>query len=153
MPSNPPPSTRDVPQPIFPPEDERNLWTALGRGLRCRCPRCGDGRLLVDYLSVRSSCEVCEERLDGHRADDLPPYLTIFLTGKILVPLYVFSEGVVDLGTTAQTVLWSLLALFLAAFLLPRIKGAVVAQQWATRAFGYGEQSDREGTGVEGATR
>ena len=29
------------------------------RGLACRCPRCGKGRLLQGFLTLRPSCEVC----------------------------------------------------------------------------------------------
>ena len=31
----------------------------IGRGLRGRCPRCGDGHLFKGFLSLRPKCEHC----------------------------------------------------------------------------------------------
>ena len=42
---------------------ERPLGPALRRGVMCRCPNCGAGPLLKNYLTVRDHCPVCGE---GH---------------------------------------------------------------------------------------
>lgn len=31
----------------------------LSTGIRCRCPRCGEGPLLKGYLTIRDSCPAC----------------------------------------------------------------------------------------------
>ena len=33
--------------------------SSLSAGLRCRCPRCGEGHLFRGYLEIDSSCEAC----------------------------------------------------------------------------------------------
>jgi uncharacterized protein (DUF983 family) len=64
---------------------DRPSWrTGIGRGLRGRCPACGDGRLFPRYLKVAEDCAACGAELRHHRADDLPPYLVIFIVGHIL---------------------------------------------------------------------
>jgi uncharacterized protein (DUF983 family) len=68
------------------------LWTAVGRGALCRCPACGQGRLFCGYLRVATACEDCGARLGEVRADDAPPYFTIFLVGHIVVPLMLLAE-------------------------------------------------------------
>ena len=39
--------------------EKRDLWTAMKRGFRCRCPRCGEGRLFSAFLKVGSNCSSC----------------------------------------------------------------------------------------------
>jgi uncharacterized protein (DUF983 family) len=36
-----------------------SLWTILGRTLRLRCPRCGQGKLFHGYLRMPRECESC----------------------------------------------------------------------------------------------
>lgn len=62
----------------------RPMRSALLRGWRRRCPRCGRGALLKGYLKVGSSCPVCKLDYSHHRADDGPAYLTILLVGHLI---------------------------------------------------------------------
>ena len=120
---------------------ERPLKPALWRGLAMRCPNCGEGRLLRGYLKVRDHCPVCGEAMYHHRADDGPAYLTILIVGHVMAPLllWVFMTFrppplALALGFSAGTVVLSLL-------LLPRLKGAMVAIQWAKRMHGFGARA------------
>jgi uncharacterized protein (DUF983 family) len=97
---------------------ERPTWPAIRRGLTCRCPKCG-------------------EVYTHQRADDGPAYLTILIVGHLMAPLmlYVFVEwrpepAVMATFFTIGTALLSLV-------LLPRLKGAMVALQWAKRMHGF----------------
>lgn len=119
-------------------ETERPTWPAVARGLRKRCPSCGQGHLFDGYLKVADTCPVCREELHHHRADDGPAYLTILVVGHLMAPLFhiVYSNfqpeplvmaSVFGVGTVA-----------LSLFLLPRMKGMVVAIQWAKRMHGFG---------------
>src|SRR5438045_8713899 len=64
-----------------------DLWTAMRRGWRGRCPRCAAGPLFGGFLKMRSHCPACGLVLDPYRADDAPAYFTIFAVGHIIVPL------------------------------------------------------------------
>ena len=43
--------------------EKRDLWTAMKRGFRCRCPRCGEGKLFRAFLKVDNNCSACVERM------------------------------------------------------------------------------------------
>jgi len=117
---------------------ERALGPALWRGWRRRCPACGTGRLLAGYLAVADHCPACGAAFHHQRADDGPAYLTILVVGHLMAPVLHVSYTrfepqpltlalTLGAGVTAAS-LW----------LLPRIKGAFVAYQWAHRMHGFG---------------
>lgn len=121
-------------------QDARPWKPAVLRGWRRRCPNCGAGPMLRGYLKVRDNCPVCGEELHHHRADDGPAYLTILIVGHLLAPILLFTFTkfrpeplVMAVGFTIGTVALSL-------YLLPRLKGAMVALQWANRMHGFGAQ-------------
>ena len=66
--------------------EKRDVWTAMKRGFRCRCPRCGEGKLFRAFLKVDDHCSECGLDFTPHRADDLPAYLVIVIVGHIVVP-------------------------------------------------------------------
>lgn len=117
--------------------EERPLKPAMIRGWRRRCPNCGSGPLLKGYLKVRDRCPVCEQELHHQRADDGPAYVTILLVGHILAPLmlFVFTEFRPDPLVLAA--IFSVGAVGLSLYLLPRLKGVIVGFQWARRMHGF----------------
>lgn len=121
-----------------PAEGERPLAPALRRGWRRRCPHCGAGPMMASYLKVRDECPVCGETLHHHRADDGPAYLTILIVGHLMAPLilWAFVTWRPDPATLATIFIVGTVALSL--YLLPRLKGAMVALQWAKRMHGFG---------------
>jgi len=118
-------------------DEERPLGIALRRGWMCRCPACGAGPMLKSYLKVRGHCPVCQEALYHQRADDGPAYLTILIVGHILAPMifFVFVTFRPDPLILAAT--FSVGTVALSLFLLPRLKGMMVALQWAKRMHGF----------------
>jgi uncharacterized protein (DUF983 family) len=72
--------------------EKRDLWSAMKRGFRGRCPRCGEGKLFRAFLKVDNNCSVCGLDFTPHRADDLPAYLVIVIVGHIVVPLALWIE-------------------------------------------------------------
>jgi len=123
-------------------EEDRPLWPALRRGWACRCPNCGAGPMLRNYLKVRDTCPVCGEAFHHQRADDGPAYVTILLVGHLLAPLlyFVFVEYRPEPLVLASV--FTTLTVALALFLLPRMKGMFVALQWAKRMHGFGSTPD-----------
>ena len=124
------------------PDEDRPVKPALLRGWRRRCPNCGAGPMMRGYLQVRDACPVCGEALHHHRADDGPAYLTILIVGHLLAPVLMFVYSTwrpeplgLAVGLTLGTVALSL-------YLLPRLKGALVALQWAKRMHGFGSAPD-----------
>ncbi|EBA07100.1 DUF983 domain-containing protein [Sagittula stellata] len=113
------------------------IWPTLWRGWRRRCPKCGSGPLLSGYLKVRDTCPVCRQELYHHRADDGPAYLTILIVGHIMAPLLLI---VFEAWRPDPLVLFTIFAVgcvALSLYLLPRLKGAIVAFQWARGMYGF----------------
>jgi uncharacterized protein (DUF983 family) len=102
------------------------LPTALLRGLRCRCPACGETQLFAGYLRVRRECEACGAPLGLARADDAPPYFTIVAVGHLVVPSMLMAERVWQPSLWVAGTVWGSLALGLTLALLRPIKGATV---------------------------
>lgn len=118
--------------------DDRPTRPAVMRGLRCRCPQCGEGSLFTRYLKVADTCPTCAEELFHHRADDGPAYLTILLVGHILgfVIHFMWVQFRPEPWVMATTL--TIVAVAMSLYLLPRMKGMVVAIQWARRMHGFG---------------
>lgn len=109
---------------------ERNVWLGIKRGLRFRCPECGEGKLYRKYLKVQSPCETCGHDNVQYPADDAPPYLTIFLVGHLVIAPMLFFNFIwrANLWLVLLTTLPFLLVLTLVA--LPMVKGAAIGLMW-----------------------
>jgi len=121
------------------PKEKRDVWTALKRGFRGRCPRCGEGNLFRAFLKVDDHCSVCELDFTPHRADDLPAYLVIIIVGHIVVPLALMIETNYSPPIALQLAIYLPLTFIASLVLLQPVKGAVVGVQWALRMHGFDE--------------
>lgn len=121
---------------------QRDLVTALKRGFLCRCPNCGKGRLFKSFLRSVDACAQCGETYHHHRADDLPPYLTIFIVGHVVVALFMGVEEIGDLPLWAHLAIWVPLTTVFTLALLQPIKGATIGLQWALRMHGFGGEDE-----------
>jgi len=111
--------------------DSKSIWTGIKRGLRLRCPNCGQGRLFAGYLKIRSTCEICGVDNRIYPSDDFPPYLTILVAGHVVVPLFAWSDRY-EPPLWLQAVIWLPITLIMCLALLPVMKGATVGLCWAT---------------------
>lgn len=119
------------------PEEVRPLWPAVKKGIGCRCPRCGEGKLFHRFLKVIPNCASCGEPLHHHRADDMPPYIAIVIVGHILIGVMLHLEMTMVVAPWVYFATLVPLAVILPLVLLPSIKGAVVGLQWANRMHGF----------------
>ena len=114
-----------------------NIWQTLWRGTLCRCPRCGEGKLFRKWLKPVDACAHCGLDISGQRADDLPAYIGIFVTGHLLAPV------IIALITGFALSAWMLLAIIIPVAiamligLLQPSKGAVIALQWWNGMHGF----------------
>src|ERR1700722_17580530 len=72
--------------------EKRDVWQALKRGFRGRCPRCGQGTLFRAFLKVDNACSGGGQDFTPRRAAALPDYLVIVIVGPIIVPLALWIE-------------------------------------------------------------
>jgi uncharacterized protein (DUF983 family) len=100
-----------------------------------RCPKCGIGKLFKSYLKQNDNCPHCGESFKQYRADDGPAWLTILVTGHIVVPLLVVLVRNDVMPYWAEVTLMFSLTTALVLGLLPSAKGAFISVLWliATR--------------------
>ena len=120
--------------------EKRDVWTAMKRGFRGRCPRCGEGKLFRAFLKVDDHCSNCGQDFTPHRADDLPAYLVIIIVGHIVVPLALVIETNYSPPVAVQLAIYLPLTFVASLALLQPVKGAVVGMQWALRMHGFDEE-------------
>ena len=130
----------DTNEPV-PPADPAPIKTlpAMGRGFLGHCPACNRGRLFGRFLKVADHCEACGAEFHHHRADDLPPYLVIFLVGHLVGYGILMTETRLEVPLWVHLATWPALALVLFLVLLQPMKGAVVGLQYALGMHGFGE--------------
>jgi uncharacterized protein (DUF983 family) len=102
------------------------MGTAIGRGLLGRCPACGKSHLFNGFLRVVTECSVCGAPLGLARADDAPPYITILITGHIVVPLLFMVDRMGEPPIWVMSAIFLPLTFFLALGLLRPVKGGTV---------------------------
>jgi uncharacterized protein (DUF983 family) len=99
---------------------------AIGRGLLGKCPNCGQAKLFAGYLTVVAECPVCAAPLGLVRADDAPPYFTIFIVGHLILGGMLALERAASPPMWVHAVIWLPLTVILSLALLRPIKGGTV---------------------------
>lgn len=126
-------------------EPPRDKIQAVWRGFIGRCPACGKGAMFRAYLKVNDRCPACHEELHHQRADDAPPYVTMFVVGHIVIALLLAAEIMMaEVPLWLEVLIWSAVTVMLSLVLLPRIKGAFVGLQWSLRMHGFGAAARSE---------
>lgn len=117
--------------------EPRSRKLAMWRGFTCSCPACGQGSMFGKYLKVVDACPSCGEELHHQRADDAPPYFTMFIVGHIVIPLVLVVERLWKPALPIHFMIWTAVTLALTFALMPAVKGAIVGLQWALRMHGF----------------
>lgn len=121
---------------------EHPLKPALLRGWRRRCPNCGKGAMFRSYLKLHDTCPVCDEELHHARADDGPAYLTILVVGHLMAPAILIFYTAFTPDPLVMASIFTVGTVALSLYLLPRLKGAMVAFQWAKRMHGFAPEGE-----------
>ena len=106
----------------------------ISRGLRGRCPRCGEGRLFQGFLSLRPACERCSLDYSFADAGDGPAVFVILIGGFIVVFAALITEIVYQPPYWLHAVLWLPLILIVTLVPLRLIKGLLIALQFHYKA-------------------
>ena len=119
-------STRSQEQPTL-------LQTAL-RGIACRCPRCGQGKLFAGFLTLRPACERCGLDYAFIDTGDGPAIFVIMLAGAVVVTCALIVEVKYQPPFWVHAALW--LPLILVTTLLPlrSMKSLLIALQFHHKA-------------------
>jgi uncharacterized protein (DUF983 family) len=114
---------RDPKQPSWPVPP---LLTQVWRGARGLCPACGQTHAFAGYLKVVPECSFCGAPLGSVRADDAPPYFTIFIAGHLLAPFIFGVETAFHPELWVQAAVWLPVSAILCLALLRPVKGATL---------------------------
>jgi len=108
--------------------------SALATGLRCRCPRCGQGKIFDGFLRVAERCRVCG--LDLRKADsgDGPAVFIIFILGFLVVPLALLVEARFAPPMWVHMAIWPAIILGGSIGLLRPMKATMIALQYRHEA-------------------
>ena len=120
----------------------RDVPRAMLRGALHRCPACGRGPLFRAFLKVADACPDCGEDLHHQRADDAPPYVTIFVVGHLVVAAVLAVDMAYAWPMWLHAAVWFPVTVALCLAFLPSAKGALVGLQWALRMHGFGGTPD-----------
>src|SRR6187397_3289932 len=113
------------------------------RGLACKCPRCGNGKLYAGFLNLRPRCEACGLDYAFIDSGDGPAIFLIMIAGAIVVGSALIVEIKYQPPFWLHAALW--LPLILATTLLPMrsMKSLLIALQYHHKA-APGRLIDRE---------
>ena len=113
-------------------------------GLRCRCPRCGEGRLFEGFLTLAPRCKRCGLDFGFADAGDGPAVFVILIAGFVVVVLAVMVEFLWRPPYWVHAALWIPAILAVTLGLLRPLKGTMIALQYHHKAAeGRSDRSDR----------
>jgi len=98
--------------------------------LRCRCPRCGEGKIFSGLLTVRTACPACGLDLSAEDAGDGPAVFVIFFLGAIAVGIAAWMEIEFEPPIWLHLVVLTPLILGGAVLLLRPLKACMIALQY-----------------------
>ena len=91
-------------------------------GLKCVCPKCGEGALFNGYLKLADQCECCGMDFRYEDAGDGPASVIILLVGILVVFPALLVEAAFHPPIWVHAVLWLPLATVLTLILLRPFK-------------------------------
>jgi uncharacterized protein (DUF983 family) len=119
---------------VGPTQSETTVLQSAMRGLACKCPRCGQGRLYAGFLTLAPACDRCGLDYAFIDTGDGPAIFIIMLAGGIVVAAALIVEVKYQPPYWLHAALW--LPLILATTLLPlrAMKSLLIALQFHHKA-------------------
>jgi len=111
-----------------------SVFQSAMRGIACRCPRCGRGKLFAGFLTLRPSCDAC--RLDYAFIDtgDGPAIFIIMLAGAVVVGAALIVEVKYQPPFWVHAALWLPLIVLTTLLPLRSMKSLLIALQFHHKA-------------------
>ncbi|CCD92038.1 conserved hypothetical protein [Bradyrhizobium sp. ORS 375] len=104
------------------------------RGLACRCPRCGQGKLFEGFLNLRKRCEACDLDYAFIDTGDGPAIFIMMLAGAIVVGAALIVEVKYQPPFWVHAALWGPLILITTLLPLRAMKSLLIALQFHHKA-------------------
>src|SRR5664279_2742552 len=118
----------------MPDQTAPTLTTSALRGLACRCPRCGRGKLFTGFLTLRPKCDVCGLDFAFIDVGDGAAIFVIMISGAIVVTAALIVEVKYQPPFWLHAALWLPLILATTLWPLRAIKSLLIALQFHHKA-------------------
>ncbi len=102
--------------------------------MKSRCPRCGEGKLFVNLLNMRETCEDCGLDYKFVDTGDGPAVFAIFILGFLCVGGALIAEFKFGVPWWMHVLLWGILTPLIAILLLCFLKATLIALQFRNKA-------------------
>lgn len=70
--------------------------SSLSTGLRCRCPRCGEGKLFKGFLTMADSCDKCGLDFSFAEPADGPAFFVMTGIGILVIAVFAWVAVVIQ---------------------------------------------------------
>ena len=107
--------------------DAKRLPSPFVTGLKCRCPRCGEGPLFRGYLKTWSRCDSCGLDLTFAQSSEGPAVFIIFVVGFLIVGAAALTEMAFHPHPLVHLALWIPGTIILSLALLRPFKAVMIA--------------------------
>jgi len=111
-----------------------SVFQSALRGIACRCPCCGRGKLYRGFLSLRPGCENCGLDYAFIDSGDGPAVFIILIAGFIVVAAALIVEVKYQPPFWVHAALWIPLVLAVTLWPLRAMKSLLIALQFHHRA-------------------
>ena len=115
-------------------ENLPTLTESAVRGIACRCPRCGQGKLYAGFLNLRAKCCSCGLDYAFIDAGDGPAVFIIMIAGAIVVAAALIVEVKYQPPFWLHAALWLPLTLAVTLWPLRAMKSLLIALQFHHKA-------------------
>jgi uncharacterized protein (DUF983 family) len=106
------------------------LPSPFSAGMRCRCPRCGEGHLFAGYLKTVSRCESCGTDLSFAQTTEGPAVFIILIVGFVIIGAAAAVEALFHPAPFVHLLLWLPATVILSLMLLRPFKATLIALQY-----------------------
>ncbi len=106
----------------------------VSTGLRCRCPRCGEGALFDGFLTMKPRCSACGLDYAFADAGDGPAVFVILFAGFIICAMALVVEVKYSPPYWVHAIIFLPLVLIVCLGLLRPMKGLMIALQYRNNA-------------------
>jgi len=113
---------------------QTTLTETILRGIACKCPRCGTGKLYAGFLTLKPKCEVCGLDYAFIDSGDGPAVFVIMIAGAIVVAAALIVEVKYQPPFWVHAALWLPLTLAVTLWPLRAIKSLLIALQFHHKA-------------------
>jgi uncharacterized protein (DUF983 family) len=112
------------------PDYSGRVVSTAAAGIRCTCPRCGEGPLYQGLLALRDRCTVCGLDFSNLAADDGPAFFIIVVLSAFVLPSAAAVEMIFHPPIWVHILIWPPVLVVGAVALMRPLKAWMIAQHY-----------------------